>query len=99
MIMVITVLVLGNLWRVWRKREREQSELAALSPRDLEDIGITDADRQVALDATLWRALFAQYRRRAAEIQARRSRTQRAVNRLSRMEAARDDDYPWANAA
>jgi uncharacterized protein YjiS (DUF1127 family) len=97
--MVITVLVLGNLWRVWRKREQERNELAALSPRELEDIGLTDADRRAELDATLWRALLAHYRRRSAEIHARRVRTQRAISRLSRMEAARDDDYPWANAA
>ena len=97
--MVITVLVLGNLWRMWRKRENERNELAALSPRELEDIGLTDAERQSALDATLWRALLDQYRQRTAEIQARRARTQRAISRLSRMESARDDDYPWANAA
>lgn len=97
--MVITVLVLSNLWRMWRKREHERNQLAALSPRQLEDIGLTDADRQVELDATLWRALLAQYRSRTAEIQARRARTQRAISRLSRRESARDDDFPWASAA
>jgi uncharacterized protein YjiS (DUF1127 family) len=96
--MVMTVIVLGNLWRIWRKREHERNQLAAMSPRLLEDIGLTDADRQTALDATLWRALLAHYRRRTAEIRARRARTQRAISRLSRMESARDDDYPWANA-
>jgi uncharacterized protein YjiS (DUF1127 family) len=99
MIMVITVLLLGNLWRVWRKRENERDQLAALSQRDLQDIGLTDADRRAALEATVWRTLLASYRRRAAELHARRARTQRAVTRLSRMEAARDDDYPWASTA
>lgn len=97
--MVITVLVLSSLWRAWRKREHERDQLAALNPRQLEDIGLTDADRQVELDATLWRALLAHYRRYAVEVQARRARTQRAVTRLSRMQQARDDDYPWASAA
>lgn len=97
--MVLTVLLLGNLWRAWRKRENERSQIAALSQRDLQDIGMTDADRQALLDATLWHALFAHYRRYAGEVQARRKRTQRAVSRLSRMESARDDDYPWASAA
>ena len=97
--MVITVLLLGNLWRLWRKRENERSQIAALSQRDLQDMGLTGADRQALLDTTLWRALFAQYRRYAAEVQAKRARTQRAVSRLSRMESARDDDYPWASAA
>jgi uncharacterized protein YjiS (DUF1127 family) len=97
--MVITVIILGNLWRMWRKREHERNQLAALSPRQLEDIGVTDADRQAELDATRWRALIDHYRRYTTEVQARRARTQRAVSRLSRMESARDDDYPWANAA
>ena len=97
--MVITVLLLGNLWRVWRKREKERSQIAALSARDLQDMGLTDADRQALLEATLLRALLAQYRRFAAETKARRTRTQRAVSRLSRMQSARDDDYPWASAA
>jgi uncharacterized protein YjiS (DUF1127 family) len=97
--MVITVLVLGNLWRVWRKREHERNQLAALSPRALEDMGATDADRRAELDATLWRALLVNYRQYAAEVQARRARTQRAISRLSRMEQARDDDYPWPSIA
>jgi len=97
--MVITVLLLGNLWRAWRKREKERSEIAALSGRELQDIGLTDADRQALLEATLLRALLGHYRRFAAETQARRKRTQRAVSRLSRMQSARDDDYPWASAA
>jgi uncharacterized protein YjiS (DUF1127 family) len=97
--MVITVLLLGNLWRVWRKRENERSQIAALDGRDLQDMGLTDADRQALLDATLLRALLTQYRRYIGEVQARRARTQRAVSRLSRMQSARDDDYPWASAA
>lgn len=97
--MVITVLLLGNLWRVWRKREHERSQIAALSQRDLQDMGLTDTDRQAMLDATLLRALRSHYRRYIADVQARRARTQKAVSRLSRMQSARDDDYPWASAA
>jgi len=97
--MVITVLLLGNMWRAWRKREHERSQIAALSQRDLQDMGLTDTDRQALLDATLLRALRGQYSRYVAEVRARRARTQRAVSRLSRMQAARDDDYPWASAA
>jgi uncharacterized protein YjiS (DUF1127 family) len=97
--MVITVILLGNLWRAWRRREHERNQIAALDGRDLQDMGLTDADRQALLDATLLRALLTQYRRYIGEVQARRARTQRAVSRLSRMQSARDDDYPWASAA
>jgi uncharacterized protein YjiS (DUF1127 family) len=97
--MVITVILLGNLWRTWRKRENERQQIAAFTARELQDMGLTDTDRRALLDATLWRALLAHYRRFAAETKARRTRTQRAVSRLSRMQSARDDDYPWASAA
>jgi uncharacterized protein YjiS (DUF1127 family) len=97
--MVITVIHLGNLWRAWRRREHERGQIAALGGRDLQDMGLTDADRQALLDATLLRALVAHYRRYIGEVQARRARTQRAVSRLSRMQSARDDDYPWPSAA
>ena len=97
--MVITVLVLGNLWRIWRKRESERSQLAAMSSRELEDIGLTDAERQMEVDAPLWRVAVTQYRQRAAGVRARRARTQRAIYRLSRMESARDDDYPQSTVA
>jgi uncharacterized protein YjiS (DUF1127 family) len=88
--MVITVIVLNHLWRVWRERENQRSELARMSPRELADIGLTDAERQAEVDAPFWRAVFAHYRRGHLDARARRARTQQAMARLSRMEASRD---------
>jgi uncharacterized protein YjiS (DUF1127 family) len=88
--MVITLIALNHLWRVWREREDQRSRLARMSPRELSDIGLTDAERQAEVDAPFWRAVFAHYRRGNLDARARRVRTQQAVARLSRMEAARD---------
>jgi uncharacterized protein YjiS (DUF1127 family) len=88
--MVITLIVLNHLWRVWREREDQRSQLARMNPRELADIGLTDAERQAEVDAPFWRAVFAHYRRGNVNAHARRARTKQAVARLSRMEAARD---------
>jgi uncharacterized protein YjiS (DUF1127 family) len=88
--MVITVIVLSHLWRVWRQREDLRSRLAGMSPRELADIGLTDPERQAEVDAPFWRAVFVHYRRGHLDARARRTRTQQAVARLSRMESARD---------
>ncbi len=88
--MVITVIVLSHLWRVWREREVLRSQLAGMSLRELADVGLTDPERQTEVDAPFWRAVFAHYRRGHRDARARRVRTQQAIARLSRMEAARD---------
>jgi hypothetical protein len=67
-----------------------RSRLAGMSPRELADVGLTDAERQAEVDAPFWRTVFAQYRRGHLDARARRVRTQQAIARLSRMEAARD---------
>jgi uncharacterized protein YjiS (DUF1127 family) len=87
--MVITLIVLKHLWRVWREREDQRSQLARMTQRELADIGLTDAERQAEVDAPFWRAVFAHYRHGNRHARARRARTQQAVARLSRMEASR----------
>ena len=87
--MVITVLMLGNLWRVWRKREDERGQLVAMTSRELQDIGLTDADRRACLDRPTWHEAVSRCRRRLSDMHARRARTQRAIYRLNRMDAQR----------
>lgn len=91
--MVITVILLRHLWRVWRQRENDRSEFAGLDRRELADIGITDAERQAALDASFWRAVLADYRHKREAARARRVRTQAAVARLSRMRSASSEAF------
>jgi uncharacterized protein YjiS (DUF1127 family) len=87
--MVITLIVLNHLWRVWREREDQRSQLARMSPLELADIDLTDAEGQAEVDAPFWRAVFAHCRRGNVDARALRARTQQGVARLSRMEAAR----------
>ena len=87
--MVTTLIVLKHLWSVWRKREDQRSQLAHMSPRELADIGLTDAERQTEVDAPFWRAVFVHYQRGHESALASRARTQQAMARLSRMEASR----------
>jgi len=87
--MVTIVIVLKHLWSIWRAREDQRSQLARMSPRELADIGLTDAERQVEVDAPFWRAVFAHYQRGHKGARARRARTQQAMARLSRMESSR----------
>lgn len=93
--MVITLIVLHSLWRVWRQRESQRSLLARMNARELADIGLTDAERQVEVDAPLWRDVFAKYQHNASRRREKRMRTQQAISRLSRMEQrARRDHSP-----
>lgn len=46
---------LRDLFRAWRRRSAEKAELAQFSARDLQDIGLTGADRQEILNTPVWR--------------------------------------------
>ncbi len=83
--MVMTLIALQALWRVWRERQRQRNVLAQMTLRELADIGLTDAERQVEVAAPFWRAVFAHFRRDASSFQNRRARTRQAMSRLSRM--------------
>ena len=47
---------LGETLRTWQTRAQERHELALLSAYELQDIGITEADRAVQLSKPVWRA-------------------------------------------
>jgi uncharacterized protein YjiS (DUF1127 family) len=40
----------------WARRRRENQELAQLDERELQDIGLTQADVRMLLDKPVWRA-------------------------------------------
>lgn len=44
-----------TMLRLWRQRRREVAEIAAMSERDLKDLGLVPADRRALLDAPFWR--------------------------------------------
>ncbi|MDQ8728708.1 DUF1127 domain-containing protein [Bradyrhizobium sp. LHD-71] len=85
----MTLIALQALWRVWRERQRQRNVLAQMTSRELADFGLTDAERQVEVDAPFWRAVFEHYRRDALSLQNKRTRLQRAMSRLSRMSERR----------
>jgi uncharacterized protein YjiS (DUF1127 family) len=41
--------------RLWRRNVRTRQQLARLDSRQLEDAGISEAQRQVELDTPFWR--------------------------------------------
>ena len=47
-------------WRgalqVWRRRDRDRTELARLSEAELHDIGVTSAERWAEINKPFWRA-------------------------------------------
>jgi len=43
------------LLRAWRRRADEKAELARFDARELQDVGLTDADRVGILNTPLWR--------------------------------------------
>lgn len=43
------------LLRTWRRRAAEKAELARFDARELQDVGLTDADRVGILNTPLWR--------------------------------------------
>ena len=46
---------LRALFRTWRRRAGEKAELAQFDARELQDVGLTDADRVGILNTPLWR--------------------------------------------
>ena len=84
--MLITLIALRSLVCVWRQRQRERDLLTRMTLRELADIGLTDAEREVEVDAPFWRAVFARYRRATSSAKSRRARSRKAVSRLSRLE-------------
>lgn len=87
--MLITIIALQSLWCAWHARARQRSLLAQMTLRELADIGLTDAERQIEVDAPFWQAIFAGYRRNASLAKSRRARSRKAVSRLSRIEKRR----------
>jgi len=41
--------------RLWRQRRREAAEIAAMTERDLKDLGLVPADRRALLQACFWK--------------------------------------------
>lgn len=41
--------------RAWRRRAGEQAELARFDAREMQDVGLTEADRVSILNTPLWR--------------------------------------------
>lgn len=83
--MLITIIALRSLVCVWLQRQRERDLLARMTLRELADIGLTDAEREVEVDAPFWRAVFARYRRATSSAKNRRARSRQAMSRLSQM--------------
>ncbi len=43
------------LIQAWRRRSAEKAELARFDARDLQDVGLTEADRAAIIATPLWR--------------------------------------------
>jgi uncharacterized protein YjiS (DUF1127 family) len=84
--MLITLIALRSLVSVWRQRQRQRDLLARMTLRELADIGLTDAEREVEVDAPFWHAVFARYRRDVCLAKSRRARSRKAISRLSKMD-------------
>jgi uncharacterized protein YjiS (DUF1127 family) len=46
--------IAGTL-QLWQRRAAERADLASFTSRDLQDIGLTCADRSYLLDLPIWR--------------------------------------------
>lgn len=44
-----------DLLRTWRRRIDEKAQLAAFDARDLQDVGLTGADRSAIIATPFWR--------------------------------------------
>jgi uncharacterized protein YjiS (DUF1127 family) len=47
--------VLLALLRTWRRRSEEKAQLARFDAREMQDVGLTEADRVGILNTPLWR--------------------------------------------
>jgi len=51
-----TLAALAEMTEEWSRRVRSRNELAAMSGRELRDIGVTGAERAYELSKPFWRA-------------------------------------------
>lgn len=85
--MLIVIVALRSLWQVWSARRRRR--LARRYLQQLTDIDFSDAGDVREHAAPFWRAVVMRYRKNASAADTRRTRSRKAMRRLSRMESAR----------